>query len=212
MLLKFFDELSRQIFVRFRLISLGGWLGLILDLRCLDSRFTLSRDILFYYEKIFQYFVKTDQNQTNWSWLLCNFPTLTFSSEIFAIPGCLKNLQMFPRAILVLDLKPHHQGALQGWKQRLLGLLQFFRRRGFLPSPQHGPGRRHARFEETFWRTCLSLLSWFLFRNSWHFCRWPAPIYENLQCQSLRILKLTWKENKNSQKSVYPKIESGGRR
>ena len=52
MLLKFFDELSRQIFVRFRLISLGGWLGLILDLRCLDSRFTLSRDILFYYENI----------------------------------------------------------------------------------------------------------------------------------------------------------------
>ena len=89
-LLKFFDGLSRQIFVRFRLISLGGWLGLISDLRCLDTRFTLSRDILFYYGKIFQYFVKTDQNQTNWSWLLCNFPTLTFSSEIFAIPGCLK--------------------------------------------------------------------------------------------------------------------------
>ena len=86
MLFKCFDGLSRKMFVRFRLISLGGWLGLILDLRYLDLLC----------QKIFQYFVKTDQNQTNCSWLLCNFPTLTFSSEMFAIPGHLKKRVNIP--------------------------------------------------------------------------------------------------------------------
>ena len=210
-LLKFFDGLSRQIFVRFRLISLGGWLGLISDLRCLDSRFTLSRSILLLWKDI-SIFCEDWPEPDKLVLTALQFSNINIFIRNFCHPRLPKNLQMFPRAILVLDLKPHHQGALQGWEQRLLGLLQLLRWRGVLSSAQHGPGRRHARYKETFWRTCLSLLSWFLLRNSWHFYRWSAPIYANLQCQSLRILNLTWNDNKNPPKSVYPKIESGRRR